>query len=185
MQDKVSKNAYLSAIQTSPIALIPIADIFMRRSIVSDYKDVFLNDLGIKPVMEFITNNKDIENSNHHIIISKNTDKWKKIKTLVDEINTNIILDALNIMFQNDKPMTEERVLSYIQKFMSAGILATIWDEFMLALGKVSGVTLKTGSGEFLLIAIGVYIIFCHSLIIKIMDELTNNAIKIYDFLHN
>jgi hypothetical protein len=66
IQDKLSKNAYFSPIPTSPMALIPIADIFMRRSIVSDYKEVFLNYLGIKLVMEFITNNKDQRSSYYY-----------------------------------------------------------------------------------------------------------------------
>jgi hypothetical protein len=39
---------YFSAIKTSPIAIIPLADIFVQNEIVSDYKEVFLKEFGIK-----------------------------------------------------------------------------------------------------------------------------------------
>jgi hypothetical protein len=41
IQDKVSKNAYYSAIKTSPIAIIPFADIFVQNKAVSDYTKMF------------------------------------------------------------------------------------------------------------------------------------------------
>jgi hypothetical protein len=39
-----------------------------------------------------ITNNEDIENSDHHFFILKGTEKWEKTKALVDGINTNNVL---------------------------------------------------------------------------------------------
>jgi hypothetical protein len=76
---KVSKYALESAFKTSPIAVIPFADIFVQNEIVSDFKDFFLKDFGIKPFMDLIRNNEDtkikktedIENNHNHIIILK------------------------------------------------------------------------------------------------------------------
>jgi hypothetical protein len=48
IQDNVSKMAFVSAIKTSPIAIISFADIFVQNKIASNYKDVLLNQFGIK-----------------------------------------------------------------------------------------------------------------------------------------
>ena len=114
VQDKVSKKACVSAIITSPIAIIPFADIFVQNKIASNYKDVFLNQFGIKSVIDLITNNEDIENSDHHIMILKGTEKWEKIKALVDGINTNKILEAINLISQNGRSeLTKEKIVSF------------------------------------------------------------------------
>ncbi len=102
MESNIEYFLYFSAIKTSPIAIIPLADIFVQNEIVSDYKQVFLNEFDIKPVIDLITNNEDIRNSDHHIIISKGTEKWERIKSLVVEINRNEILEAINLIFKNN-----------------------------------------------------------------------------------
>jgi hypothetical protein len=55
-------------------------------------------------------------------------------------------------------------------------------------LGNLSAVGFKIGAGAIALvafpIAIGIYIKFCHSAIMKIIDELTKYANQIHDVLH-
>jgi hypothetical protein len=191
IQNKVSKKACVSAMITSPIAIIPFADIFVQNRIVSDYKDVFLKDFGIKQVIDLITNNEDIRNSNHHVIFSKGTEKWIRIKELVDEINTNKIFEAINIIFNNDKSeLSNEKIVALIKQIgLTLGsVVASIWDDIAVALGKFAGVAVKIGAGIMAFIAlpfaIGIYIKFCHSAIMKVIDELTDYAIKIHDILH-
>jgi GTPase Era involved in 16S rRNA processing len=192
IQDKVSKKACVSAIKTSPIAIFPFADIFMQNKIASNYKDVFLNQFGIKPVIDLITSNKDIENSEHHIMILKGTEKWEKIKSLVDEINPNKIFEAINLIFtNNDKSeLTKEKIVALIKQMGLAlgGLLASFWDDIAVILGKLAGVTFKISVGVIaavtLPIAIAIYIKFCHSAIMKVIDELTDYAIKIHNILH-
>ncbi len=131
IQDKVSKKACVSAIITSPIAIIPFADIFVQNKIESNYKDVFLNQFGIKSVIDLITNNEDIENSDHHIMILKGTEKWEKIKALVDEINTNKILEAIKFIFKNDRTqLTKEEILAVLDqiRILLGGAVAGFWD---------------------------------------------------------
>jgi hypothetical protein len=52
----------------------------------------------------------------------------------------------------------------------------------------LAGVAFKIGVGIIALVtfpvAIGIYIKFCHSAIMKVIDELTDYAIKIHDVLH-
>lgn len=52
----------------------------------------------------------------------------------------------------------------------------------------MGGVALKIGAGIIAVvtvpIAIGIYVKFCHSAIMKVIDELTDYAIKIHDVLH-
>jgi hypothetical protein len=191
MKNKVSKFALESAIKTSPIAVIPFADIFVQNEVVSDFKDLFLKDFGIKIVMDLITNNEDKENRDYHIFLSKDTEKWFRIKTLVDEINTNKILEAINLVFNYDKSeLSKEKIAAMIKQLGVAlgGLVISIWDELAVVLGKVAGVAFKIGAGIIALVAfpivIGIYIKFCHSAIMKIIDELTNYAIKIHDILH-
>lgn len=136
IQDKVSKKAYDSAFLTSWTAIIPFADIFMQNKVVSDYKDVFLNQFGIKPVIDFIEKNEDIENSNLHFIILKGTEKWERIKTLVDELNSNKMLEAINLIFKNDKSeLTKEKIKSSLNQIgmLAGGLVTTFWDDIALA----------------------------------------------------
>jgi hypothetical protein len=207
MKDKISKNAYYSAIKSSPIAIIPFADIFVQNKIVSDYKDVFLKEFGIKPVMDWIKSeedmkikkNDDLENSDHHVIISKNTDKWKKIKILVDEINANKILEAIKFIFKNDiTKLTKEKIQAVLNQtgMLLGGTVAGFWDDIAAGLGRlgayllknIGGTTIKIGASIIAFvafpIAIGIYIKFCHFAIMKVIVELTNYAIKIHDVLH-
>ena len=109
MKNKIGKNAYTSAIKGSVIAIIPFADIYVQNRIVSNYKYYFLEEFGIKRVMDSIENNEDIIVSDDNII-SAGTDKWNRIKTLVYEINSNKILEALNLIFKNAKTeLTKEK----------------------------------------------------------------------------
>ncbi len=191
IQNKVSKKAFVSAVKTSPIAIIPFADIFVQDKIISDYKDVFLNQFGIKSVMDLITNNGDIENSEHHVIISKDTEKWKRIKMLVDEIKENKLLEAINFIFKNDlSELTIAKMESLLNQVIGllGGFVANLSDEIALSLSRVAGVALKSYAAVIAAvtfpIAIGHYIKFCHFAIMKVIVELTNYAIKIHDVLH-
>jgi hypothetical protein len=114
MKDKISKNAYYSAIKSSPIAIIPFGDIFVQNKVVSDYTDIFLKEFGIKQVVDSIDRNEDIENSDHYIMILIGTEKWEKIKELVEGINTNKILEAINLISQNGRSeLTKEKIVSF------------------------------------------------------------------------
>ncbi len=202
MQDKVSKNASVSAIKTSWTAIIPFADIFMQNKIVSDYKVVFLKEFGIKPIMDLIEKDEDLkikkkkkkkedmENSDYHII-ARGSEKWERIKTLVDEINANKILEAINLIFKNDKTeLTKEKIGTFFTQIgvLGGGFLSKFWDDIAVCFGRVGGAVVKTGAGIIAIvalpIAIGIYIKFCHSAIMKVIDELTDYSIKIHDVLH-
>ncbi len=67
-------------------------------------------------------------------------------------------------------------------------MVATFWDDIAVCFGKVGGTVVKTGAGIIAIVtfpvAIGIYIKFCHSAVMKVIDELTDYAIKIHDVLH-
>ncbi len=178
MQDKVSKYALESAAKTSPIAIIAFAYIFVHDKIVSDCKDDFLNEFRIKPAMDLISNNEDTRNSNHHIMILKGSENYERIKTFVHEINTNKILESINLIFRNDKlHFTLEKIGSltiYSNWSVGRRFCGKFSDEVILSLSKVGGVALEFGAGIVAVaafpIAIGIYIKFCHSAIMKIID---------------
>ena len=86
-------------------------------------------------MIDLITNSEYIENSDHHIIIPKGTEKWERIKTLVDEINN---LEAINIIFKNDElELTKEKIVALIKQigYVLGCLLASFWDDIAAALG--------------------------------------------------
>ena len=72
---------------------------------------IYLFIIGIKRVMDSIENNEDIRASDANII-SEGTEKWKRNKTLVDEINSNHIVEALKLIFKKEltKELTIEKI---------------------------------------------------------------------------
>jgi predicted GTPase len=198
LKNMISKNAYKSSAKTSLIAIIPIADIFVQNKVVSSYKEYFLEEFSIKRVLDSITNNEDIIVSDANII-SKGTEKWINIKTIVDEINSNQILEALKLIFKKEfyKELTKEKIKASFNALggVCGRLMSTFSDDILVACTKLSGGALQVGSIGLKIfgwvitivtfpIAIALYIKFCHMAIMKAVDEIADYAIKICDVLH-
>ena len=73
LRNKIAKHVVVSGFKSSAISIIPFADIYAQNKIESDYKDYFLDQFGIKKVMDLVKNNEDIY-VNDANVIPKNTE---------------------------------------------------------------------------------------------------------------